>query len=238
MSPRDPLDRLSSAFRVTVGSETRERHLSEISAELKTMPVPAMRSPFRARRRVAAVAAGLMVLAPAALAVAADDAVPGDALYGVKQATERVVGLFDDRVAATHRVEEVERLVIRRAPARDISHAVRRAESATAALDDPGDLEARLIQAREQLRIQDEGGQSQHAEDAPGNGPDEGTRAGEGAGGSSTPSSDDPAKRQGDEPGATTTTAGGSNGRGGEGESGAMPDLSGSTTEPGPAHSP
>jgi hypothetical protein len=86
------------------------------------------------------------------MAVAAEDSVPGEFLYPLKQVTERVRAFVGDDVAATHRVEEAERLVIRGAPLVEITRAVERAEIATLELVEGANLVSRL----ESLRAQDE----------------------------------------------------------------------------------
>jgi hypothetical protein len=89
------------------------------------------------------------------MAVAAEDAVPGEFLYPLKQVTERVRAFVDDDVAATHRVEEAERLVVRGAPIVEIARAVERAEAATSGLTEDRLLGPRLESIRERLRQQD-----------------------------------------------------------------------------------
>jgi hypothetical protein len=90
------------------------------------------------------------------MAVAAEDSVPGDFLYPVKQVTERVRGFVDRDLAATHRVEEVERLLFERAPRAEIARAFERAEIAAAELADPTPLDSRLERVRERIRRQEE----------------------------------------------------------------------------------
>ena len=116
MDNRDPMERLSSAYRVEVAEDTKTRHIAEMGAALKAAPPALVPTGFALRRRLAgALAAVFVVVAPVGMAVAAEDSVPGDILYPMKQATERVRAVFDDEVEATHRVEEVERLVFLRA---------------------------------------------------------------------------------------------------------------------------
>lgn len=157
MDTRDPMERLSAAYRVEVDEESKIRHLAEMSAALKTAPPMSFPTGRARRRRVAsALAAVFVVAAPVGMAVAAEDSVPGDFLYPMKQATERVRAVFDDEVEATHRVEEVERLVFLRAPRAAITRAVERAESATSDLVDRGTLGSRLESARRRLQELDE----------------------------------------------------------------------------------
>ncbi len=157
MDARDPMERLSSAYRVEVDEGTKTRHLVEMSAALKSAPPAPVPAGFAMRRRLAgALAAVFVVAAPVGMAVAAEVSVPGDFLYPMKQATERVRAVFDSDVEATHRVEEVERLVFLRAPRAAITRAVERAESATSELGDRGTLGSRLESARRRLQELDE----------------------------------------------------------------------------------
>lgn len=157
MDDRDPMERLSSTYRVEVAEDTKSRHLAEMGAALKSAPPTPVPAGFALRRRLAgALAAVFVVVAPVGMAVAAEDSVPGDVLYPMKQVTERVRGVFDDDVEATHRVEEVERLVFLRAPRAAITRAVERAEAATSDLVDRSSLGSRLESARRRLQDQDE----------------------------------------------------------------------------------
>lgn len=158
MDARDPMDRLSSAYRIEVDPETSERHVAEMGAALRSAPPMPIPTGFGLRRRIAAVAAAVVVVAPAGMALAAEDAVPGDLLYPVKEVTERVRSFVDQDIQATHRVEEVERLVFLRAPGHAVARAVERAESATVQLPDSGELRLRLELARERLQQHDEEG--------------------------------------------------------------------------------
>ncbi len=90
------------------------------------------------------------------MALAAEDAVPGDLFYPVKEVTERVRSFVDQDIQATHRVEEVERLMFLRAPSHAVARAVEREESATVRLRESGELRLRLELAREQVQKQDE----------------------------------------------------------------------------------
>ncbi len=143
------MDRLSSAYRIEVDPDTKERHLAAVHDAVVSAPAVQGGSRFRLRRRAAAVAAAVVIAAPVGMAVAAENAVPGDALYPVKELTERVRLMIDPRIEATHRVDEAERLVARRAPRRQIREAIDRAEIATAELDDADGLGRRLERIRE-----------------------------------------------------------------------------------------
>ena len=222
MDNRDPMERLSSAYRVEVAEDTKTRHIAEMGAALKAAPPAPVPTGFALRRRLAgALAAVFVVAAPVGMAVAAEDAVPGDILYPMKQATERVRAVFDDEVEATHRVEEVERLVFLRAPRAAITRAVERAESATAELAERDALGSRLEDARRRLQEQDEEAERREREAAEsqsrgqeqtdrqgeeerrqGNEPDQGRKeeTGEGSGNSNTGS------QQSGQVGASATT--------------------------------
>jgi len=157
MARKDALERLSAAYRTEVDEVTKERHIVEMSAAIRTAPPAPVSTGHALRSRAAgAVAAVLVVVAPIGMAVAAEDAVPGEFLYPWKQATERVRAFVDDDIAATHRVEEVERLVVRGAPTVEITRAVERAEAATSSLVEDRLLGPRLESVRERLRQQDE----------------------------------------------------------------------------------
>ena len=156
MDTRDPMDRLSSAYRIEVDPETKERHVAAVSTAIRTAPPTPVPAGFGLRRRVAAAVAAVAIVAPAGMALAAENAVPGDFLYPVKEVTERVRSFVDQDIRATHRVEEVERLMFLRAPGHAVARAVERAESATEQLPESGELRLRLELARAQLQMQDE----------------------------------------------------------------------------------
>lgn len=157
MANQDALERLSAAYRTEVEEGTKERHLAEMSTAIRTAPPVPVPTGFALRRRIAgAAAAVVVVVAPVGMAVAAEDAVPGEFLYPLKQVTERVRAFVDDDIAATHRVEEAEHLVIRGAPIVEITSAVKRAEAATSRLIEDRLLGPRLESIREHLRQQDE----------------------------------------------------------------------------------
>ena len=157
MARKDALERLSAAYRTEVDELTKQRHIAEMSTAIRTAPPAPSSTGYALRSRVAgAAAAVLVVVAPVGLAVAAEDAVPGEFLYPVKQATERIRAFVDGDIAATHRVEEAERLVVRGAPIVEITRAVERAEAATSGLIEDRLLEPRLESVRERLRQQEE----------------------------------------------------------------------------------
>ena len=156
MDARDPISRLSSAYRIEVDPETKERHVAAVSTAIRTAPPTPVPAGFNLRRRVAAAVAAVAIVAPAGMAVAAEDSVPGDFLYPVKEVTERVRSYVDRDIGATHRVEEVERLIVLQAPSHSVSRAVERAESATGHIPESGELRLRLEMARQHLQLQDE----------------------------------------------------------------------------------
>jgi len=157
-NPNDPTQRLATAFRVEIDPDVQERHLAEVNAALLQPPAsPSLGRNVRRRRIAGALAAAALVMAPTAMAVAAEGSLPGDALYPMKQATERIRGLIDGDLVATHRVEELEALVEREASDELVSEASDRATRAVAELDDSGDLDRRLERVRERVRTRDEG---------------------------------------------------------------------------------
>lgn len=117
---RDPLsERLRAVTWRPLDDDTRRAQVAAIEAAVEAeaaRPRPVTAS----RRRFAtiAVAAALLVL-PAGIAFAAEDAVPGDVLYPVKRVTETLRSYVDSDIAARHRVEELEHLVAADAP-RDV----------------------------------------------------------------------------------------------------------------------
>ena len=240
MDARDPMDRLSSAYTVEVGSETKERHLAEMGAALRTAPTTPIPVGFGMRRRIAAAVAAILVVAPAGMALAAEDAVPGEFLYPVKEITERVRSFVDHDIQATHRVEEVERLVFLRAPEHTVARAVERADSATVQLPESGELRLRLEIARERLQQQDEENRLP-GQDGSGEGPQEpgsdSGKADSGAGsGTTVPSGSGGSSEQDQKgPGATGTTLGSGESKQGSGDAaGTMAEQSGTppTTVP------
>lgn len=170
MAGNDPLNRLSSAYRVEVNDDTRNRHLAEMGAVIRTAPPTPVPTGFALRSRLAgALAAVAVVVAPVGMAVAAEDSVPGDFLYPMKQVTERVRAFVDSDIGATHRVEEVERLMFDQASRAAVVRAVERAETATRELVDPTPLDSRLELARERLQRQEaEGAQPPSSSDLEG----------------------------------------------------------------------
>lgn len=98
-----------------LSDSAQARHLEAISAALaedaEDGTVIAMhRAGAGRRRRFVASVVAAAVIAPAGLAAASEGSVPGEALYSVKQLSERVLVLFDSDVIARHRIEEIEAL--------------------------------------------------------------------------------------------------------------------------------
>ncbi len=100
----DVEDRLR-ALRVEISNETREAHLLQVRRELARH-----RSRSMPRRRVVAALVGALLVLQVGVVWAAEDALPGDPLYGVKVAYEAPRSLFDPDVRLRHRLEEAERL--------------------------------------------------------------------------------------------------------------------------------
>jgi len=95
-------------LRIEISETRRTQHLETIDEALRT--VPTRRTGRVWSRRVAFATLALAVAIPAA-ALASENSVPGDLLYPVKRVIEPVRMLFDDDVAARHRVDELESLV-------------------------------------------------------------------------------------------------------------------------------
>lgn len=96
-------DRLCS-LRLEIDDATRDRQLTAIRRELATH-----RRRLPRRRLVIALVTALMVL-QVGVVWAAESALPGDPLYGIKTAYEAPRSLFDPDIRLRHRLEEAERL--------------------------------------------------------------------------------------------------------------------------------
>lgn len=142
-------DRLA-ALRVDIDGSAAERHLTELAAELRN-PRPPTRSGRMNRVRIAAVAAAAVLLVLPAVAVASEGAVPGDLLYPVKLATERVRLIVDPNIEAEHRIEEVETVVDRAAPYEEVSDRLADADAAVRDRAVPADLADRLETVRQRI---------------------------------------------------------------------------------------
>ncbi len=147
--------RLQGAYRIEMTDDTRHRQLSTISAALKTPPVAtsgvAVPVSLRLRRRLAALVAVATVLSPAAVAVAAETSVPGDALYPVKQITEDLRSVVDPTVAARHRLDEADAMHDRGFSDTDVERVLREADTAIVDAGDPPDLRSRWMEARDRM---------------------------------------------------------------------------------------
>ncbi len=99
-------------------------------AEIDQALVDFVPAPRRRRRWRTALILVASVLAIPAAALASNSAVPGDALYPIKQATEQVVGLVDSDIVATHRVDELAVLMDRQTDQLVIDKAVTDASKA------------------------------------------------------------------------------------------------------------
>ncbi len=135
------------ALRVDVEPDVEERQIAVMLGELREVPltpVPVTARPAR-RRLMTALAVAFALLLPTA-ALAAEDAVPGDVLYPVKQSTEWVRSLIDPTVVQEHRVDELEIVIDRGAP---IDVIVDRFDASVDAVDE---LDPELIQRVERAR--------------------------------------------------------------------------------------
>lgn len=130
--PLDELRRYAASLRAVTDEDVARRSVARAMA--------AGRRPARPARRPAVLAAAAVLLGNAGLAAAAEPAVPGDVLYGVDRAYERLadaVGLGTDRAA--ERLAEATELVARGRP-----------EEAGAVLDEipPGELREAVAELR------------------------------------------------------------------------------------------
>jgi len=140
------------ALRVDVETDVEDRHVAAILRELRKTPagpVPVRTSRGVRRRLVVTLVAAFALLLPA-VAIAAEEAVPGDVLYPVKQSTEWARSLVDSGVAQQHRVRELEIVIERDAP---IGVVADRFEASVAAVDDQApELVQRVDRARTMVR--------------------------------------------------------------------------------------
>lgn len=152
----DLADRLST-LRIEIDPVTLDRHIAATSSALKE-PLPAA-SPVRRRRmRLAPVLASLMIFAApvTGVAVAAENSIPGDVLFPVKQVTEHVRSWFDPGIRADHRLDELETVLDRGSGPDEVAARLAAADEAVADLsvDDEvsRDYVARLDAARDRVR--------------------------------------------------------------------------------------
>ena len=127
-------EKLRDAFTITVDASTSARHGASIEEAIRTVDVPTLSTPSRWRMRVPALVTAAMVIAPVGAAVAAENTNPGDVLYPVKRIVEPIRSLFDSDIAATHRIEELARIVDSPADIDQIPAAVSRSEEHTSEL--------------------------------------------------------------------------------------------------------
>ena len=172
MKPADAAVGRLSVYRIEVSEATRRRQLAAISVAVRTTPpTRTLRRPGFRRRWAGAIATFAMVIGPVGTAVAAEGALPGELLYPVKQMSERMRGVFDEDLAATHRIEELEVLLDQGSEASLILEAEQRAAAAVAALADAGELDARLEQAQIRIRTRARDGGVVPNSGLPGGGP-------------------------------------------------------------------
>ena len=167
MTRADLADRLTAATWYRVPDDVRARHRQAIvaaasvatpaSADAATSTGRLSGVSWRLRRGVVA-AAGVLVLAVPGVGWAAQGALPGSPLYGVKRATEPVLSLVDGRIRAEHRVEELEQLLAAKADDAQLEHAAANAEGAVQSLSPQDPLAGRLARAQAVLtaRVGDE----------------------------------------------------------------------------------
>lgn len=140
------------ALRIDVEPDVEERHMAAMRRELREAPVAPMpvRGARRTRRRlVVTLAAAFALLLPVA-ALAAEDAVPGDVLYPVKQSTEWMRSLVDPGVGQQHRVRELEIVIDRGAPIEVVTD---RFDASVVVVDEANpELVRRVETARETVR--------------------------------------------------------------------------------------
>ncbi len=144
----DIRDRLAD-LEIEIAPETAQRHRAAIEAELKSpSPIPVRRMRRRRRPTVILAIVALVVLT-AAGALAAETAVQGEPLYPVKQVTEWARTWIDATVPADHRIEELDRMIDRRANQEEITDQLQRAEDAVA---DVADRDAVLVDRLDRAR--------------------------------------------------------------------------------------
>ncbi len=141
-----------AVFRLALDADTKARQLAVIEQAARAVPT---RSPARRRRRwiAAVVVAGLLALPVAG--VAAESAVPGDALYPVKRALEPIRSWLDPELAAKHRLDELAVLIERDSDDATIERAIDEASLAVAEADVP-ELDAELERLIDRVTVRTE----------------------------------------------------------------------------------
>ncbi len=174
---RDLADRLRSAYRIEMNSQTRRRQLAAIASAMKEAPAATpvtMPTTARWRTRLAALVAAATVFTPAAVAVAAESSLPGDPLYPVKQMTEELRAVIDPTIVARHRLDEAERMHDRDRPVTDIVVVLDEADRAITDAGDPPDLRDRWMDMTDRMdrdsRPPDQGPHRDADGDGPGGG--------------------------------------------------------------------
>lgn len=146
-------DELKRALWHPVADEHKERRRAQLAAaveEAALRPSPVART--RRRFSVVAVTAALLAL-PAGVALAAENALPGEALYPVKRVTETVRSWVDDDIVAEHRVDELEELLAAGAPNDRITDQVDRASTEVDRLRSDHVLQGRLAAALRDVAV-------------------------------------------------------------------------------------
>lgn len=138
-----------SAMRIEVAETTRALHHESMDEALST------REPVRGRRWAVALVAATLAAVPVAVG-AAESALPGDALYALKQAFEPLRQIADDTIVARHRIAELEALIEQNAPPRQIDELVTDAQAALSDVDAPV-LEAELDRLLDRIDTERDG---------------------------------------------------------------------------------
>ena len=140
-----------AALRTEISPEVAEIHQARISAELKA-PRPQVAHTWGLRRRLVALLSAVAVtVLPSGAAIAAENAVPGDTLFPVKQVTEWLRSWVDPDLPADHRVDELESVLDRRADVAIVADRLRDAENAVDELGPDSRLHDRLDVARDRI---------------------------------------------------------------------------------------
>lgn len=150
---REQRDRLAG-LHIEIDEAVESRHLDAVAQELRHPSATVRFKPAR-RIKVATLVAGAILMVLPAAALAAEDAVPGDLLYPIKRATERVWLIVDPNIDAKHRIEELETVVDREAPADEVGDRLTDAEQTVRNRDVPTDLLDRLDTVRDRVSTDD-----------------------------------------------------------------------------------
>lgn len=94
-----------AGFRVS--DAARSTHLAAIESAIEVAPpIVGNGWTMALRRRITGFLVATMTLAPAGVALAAQNALPGETLYPVKRAVEKIQVMFDPSIPDRHRSEE------------------------------------------------------------------------------------------------------------------------------------